>query len=89
MVVNGLTVLELPVVLLATGIAWYSGRQWVHEKYFDYLVAQQKADLRLGSMELAGEIANRHIAIRLRRLLDQDVAAENVGNARHRRGWRT
>jgi len=46
------------VVLLATGIAWYSGRQWVHEKYFDYLVAQQKTDLELRSVELAGEIAN-------------------------------
>jgi hypothetical protein len=46
------------VVLLATGIAWYSGRQWVHEKYFDYLVAQQKSDLELRSVELAGEIAN-------------------------------
>ena len=46
------------VVLLATGIAWYSGRQWVHEKYFDYLVAQQKTDLELGAIELSGEIAN-------------------------------
>src|SRR5882672_6670299 len=50
--------LSAVVVLLATGIAWYSGRQWVHEKYFDYLVAQQKVDLRLRSVELAGEIAN-------------------------------
>ena len=46
------------VVLLATGMAWYSGRQWVHEKYFDYLVAQQKTDLELRSVELSGDIAN-------------------------------
>jgi len=46
------------VVLLATGIAWYSGRQWVHEKYFDYLVAQQKTDLELRSVELSGAISN-------------------------------
>jgi hypothetical protein len=46
------------VVLLATGMTWYSARLWVHEKYFDYLVAQQKTDLELGAMELSGEIAN-------------------------------
>jgi hypothetical protein len=46
------------VVLLATGTAWYSGRLWVHERYFDYLVAQQKNDLELASVELAGDIAN-------------------------------
>ena len=46
------------VVLLATGMAWYSGRLWVHERYFDYLVAQQKTDLELRSVELAGDIAN-------------------------------
>ena len=45
------------VVLLATGMTWYSARQWVHEKYFDYLVAQQKTDLELGAMELSGKIA--------------------------------
>ncbi len=37
---------------------------------------------------LTGEIAHRYLGIRLRRRLDQAVAAENVGNARHRRGWR-
>ncbi|HMB80049.1 MAG TPA: hypothetical protein VKI43_08290 [Vicinamibacterales bacterium] len=46
------------VVLAATGMSWYSGRLWVHEKQFDYLVAQQKTDLALRSVELAGEIAN-------------------------------
>ena len=46
------------VVLLATGMTWYSGRLWVHEKYFDYLVAQQKAELEIGSVELAGDITN-------------------------------
>ena len=45
------------VVLLATGMAWYAGRQWVHEKYFDYLVAQQKMALELDGIELSGEIA--------------------------------
>ena len=46
------------VVLLATGMAWYGGRQWVHEKYFDYLVAQQKTTLELDSIELSGVIAS-------------------------------
>jgi hypothetical protein len=46
------------VVLLATGMAWYGGRQWVHEKYFDYMVTQQKTTLELDSIELSGEIAN-------------------------------
>jgi hypothetical protein len=44
------------VVLLATAMAWYSGRLWVHEKYFDYLVAQQKTDLQLSALELSGDI---------------------------------
>jgi hypothetical protein len=44
------------VVLLTTGMTWYSGRLWVHEKYFDYLVARQKADLELGALELSGDI---------------------------------
>jgi hypothetical protein len=46
------------VVLLATGTSWYTGRQWVHEKYFDYLVTQQKTDLELGAIELSGDIAH-------------------------------
>lgn len=46
------------VVLLATGMAWYGGREWVHEKYFDYMVTQQKTTLELDSIELSGEIAN-------------------------------
>jgi hypothetical protein len=46
------------VVLLATAVAWYEGRLWVHEKQFDYLVAQQKTDLKLRSVELAGDIEN-------------------------------
>jgi len=46
------------VVLLATGVAWYEERLWVHEKQFDYLVAQQKTELELRSVELAGDIAN-------------------------------
>ena len=45
------------VVLLATGMSWYGGRQWVHEKYFDYLVAQQKTALELDGIELSGAIA--------------------------------
>src|SRR5882762_1602142 len=43
------------VVLIATAMTWYSGRLWVHEKSFDYLVAQQKADLEIRSVELAGD----------------------------------
>ena len=46
------------VLLLVTGMGWYSSRLWVHEKYFDYLVAQQKTSLDLGCIELAGDIAN-------------------------------
>lgn len=46
------------VLLLGTGTAWYSGRLWVHEKQFDYLVATQKTDLELRSIELSGDIAN-------------------------------
>jgi hypothetical protein len=46
------------VALIVTGMAWYGGRRWVHEKYFDYLVAQQKTELDLRSIELAGDIVN-------------------------------
>ena len=46
------------VLLLVTGMGWYSSRLWVHEKYFDYLVTQQKTTLDLGCIELAGDIAN-------------------------------
>jgi hypothetical protein len=46
------------VLLLATGMTWYSSRLWVHEQYFDYLVEQQKTSLDLGCIELAGDIAN-------------------------------
>lgn len=44
------------VLLVATGMGWYSSRMWVHEKQFDYLVAVQKNDLRLGIIELSGDI---------------------------------
>src|SRR5712675_937993 len=46
------------VVLLTTAMTWYSGRQWVHEKQFDYLVVQQKTDLDVGTVELSGDILN-------------------------------
>jgi hypothetical protein len=46
------------VVLMATLMAWFSARLWVHEKQFDYLVAQQKTDLELRAVELSGDIAN-------------------------------
>ena len=46
------------VLLLATGMGWYSWRLWVHEKQFDYLVAQQKTELDLRSVELSGDIVN-------------------------------
>ena len=49
----------LAVVLLgATAMAWYSGRLWVHEKLFDYLVGQQKAELEWRAVELSGGLAN-------------------------------
>lgn len=44
------------VVLLATGVTWYSARQWVHEQQFNYLVEQQKADLESRTIELAGDL---------------------------------
>ena len=50
--------LRAVVLLLVTGMGWYSSRQFVHEKYFDYLVTQQKTNLDLGCIELAGDIAN-------------------------------
>jgi hypothetical protein len=46
------------VLLLATGMGWYSLKLWVHERQFDYLVAQQKTDLDLRSLELSGDIVN-------------------------------
>jgi hypothetical protein len=46
------------VILLATGMSWYSGRLWVHEKYFNYLVAQQKTELELDAVELSGDIGH-------------------------------
>src|SRR3954451_1070248 len=46
------------VILIATGMMWYSARLWVHEKEFDYLVAQQKNDLEVRGLELSGGIAN-------------------------------
>jgi hypothetical protein len=46
------------VLLVATGTGWHEGRLWVHEKQFDYLVATQKTDLELRSVELSGDIAN-------------------------------
>src|SRR4051794_20183074 len=46
------------VILIATGMMWYSARLWVHEKEFDYLVAQQKNDLEIRGLELSGDIAN-------------------------------
>src|SRR5471030_390915 len=44
------------VLLVATGMGWYSSRMWVHEKQFDYLVTSQKNDLRLGIIEISGDI---------------------------------
>jgi hypothetical protein len=46
------------VILIATGMMWYSARLWVHEKEFDYLVAQQKNDLEIRGLELSGDIVN-------------------------------
>jgi hypothetical protein len=44
------------VLLVSTGMGWYSGRLWVHEKLFDYLVDEQKTELRLRMVELSGDI---------------------------------
>jgi hypothetical protein len=46
------------VVLMLTLTTWFSARLWVHERQFDYLVAQQKTDLELRAVELSGDIAN-------------------------------
>jgi hypothetical protein len=37
-------------------MAWYSGRLWVHEKMFDYLVLEQKTELHLRIVELSGDM---------------------------------
>jgi hypothetical protein len=44
------------VLLVSTGMAWYSGRLWVHEKMFDYLVLEQKTELHLRIVELSGDM---------------------------------
>jgi hypothetical protein len=46
------------VLLVATGMGWYAGRLWIHEKQFDDLVREQKADLELRIVEIAGDIVN-------------------------------
>jgi hypothetical protein len=44
------------VLMVSTGMAWYSGRLWVHEKMFDYLVLEQKTELHLRIVELSGDM---------------------------------
>jgi hypothetical protein len=44
------------VLLLSTGMGWYSTRLWVHERMFDFLVQQQKTELHLRMIELSGDI---------------------------------
>jgi hypothetical protein len=48
--------LVVVVLLVSTGMAWYSGRLWVHEKMFDYLVLEQKTELHLRIVELSGDM---------------------------------
>ena len=71
------------VVLLATAMPWYSARPWVHEKEFDYLVAQQKTDLELRGIELAGDIAN-FLRARARHRAAASAAAGDLGARRER-----
>src|SRR5271156_2979126 len=35
------------VLLISTGMGWYSTRLWVHERMFDFLVLEQKTELHL------------------------------------------
>lgn len=46
------------VALLATGVGWYQGRFWIHERQFDVLVHVQQTSLRLTALELSGDIEN-------------------------------
>jgi hypothetical protein len=46
------------VLLLAIGMGWYATRQWIFERQFDRLVAEQQAQLKLGVVELSGNIHN-------------------------------
>lgn len=46
------------VLLMTSGMAWYAGRLWIHERQFDYLVASQKAGLQLRAIELSGDVVN-------------------------------
>src|SRR5258708_646252 len=50
--------LAIVVLLLVTGVSWYSARLWIHEKQFGYLVAQPKTDLDLRNLQLSRQIAN-------------------------------
>ena len=46
------------VLLVASGMSWYSARLWMHERQFDYLVASQQHALQLEATELSGDILN-------------------------------
>jgi hypothetical protein len=46
------------VMLLLIGMGWYGTRQWIFERQFDRLVADQQTQLRLGVAELSGNILN-------------------------------
>lgn len=48
--------LVVVVLVMSTGMAWYSGRLWVHERMFDYLVLEQKTELHARMIELSGDI---------------------------------
>jgi hypothetical protein len=46
------------VMLLAIAMGWYATRQWIFERQFDRLVAEQQTQLKLGVIELSGNILN-------------------------------
>jgi hypothetical protein len=48
--------LAATLLVMGAAVAWYSGRLWIHEKQFDYLVDAQQTSLRLSALELSGNI---------------------------------
>jgi hypothetical protein len=46
------------VMLLVIGMGWYATRQWIFERQFDRLVAAQQTQLKVGVVELCGNILN-------------------------------
>ncbi len=46
------------VTLLVIAMGWYATRQWIFERQFDRLAADQQMQLKLGVAELSGNIVN-------------------------------